>query len=389
VASGHKLTSDAASGHKFASSLVFGHKFASGAAFGHNMASGPAFGHNFSSGAASGPDIASGPAFGHNFASGAASGQNLAFGCNELFQLITAFGQVKLIGHVGHTNGLVNHNSQIQPQLIVVIAKDFKIYLFFQDYCRIFCKGVKDHCNGLIRDGGVGYTGIDDSLVKPILIVRINGLDGHTGPNGLIGLVGFCIIDLITLLALSKHWLNGLVDFLGCKTLVGIFSLVGLGFVGLNCLVGIVLCHISLIGLVGLIGFIGLVGLVGFGLNGLIGKGIIVNSLQFEIEMKQSQHDLFWRESWLWCVRRVFFSLAGLDSVFRNALQNATQLFFDRIPQMTKYCIMRECENIHSWIFLSGDLVFSHQQGIYGFKFPKSVLEIFSRDLTLFSILII
>jgi hypothetical protein len=25
------------------------------------------------------------------------------------------------------------------------------------------------------------------------------------------------------------------------------------------------------------------------------------------------------------------------------------------------------CENIHSWISLSGDLVFSHQQGIYGF----------------------
>jgi hypothetical protein len=25
---------------------------------------------------------------------------------------------------------------------------------------------------------------------------------------------------------------------------------------------------------------------------------------------------------------------------------------------MTKYCIMRECDNIHSWIPLSGDLVF-------------------------------
>jgi hypothetical protein len=28
---------------------------------------------------------------------------------------------------------------------------------------------------------------------------------------------------------------------------------------------------------------------------------------------------------------------------------------------MTKYCIMRECENNHSWISLSGDLAFSHQ----------------------------
>ncbi len=46
-------------------------------------------------------------------------------------------------------------------------------------------------------------------------------------------------------------------------------------------------------GLAGLIVLIGLVGLFSFGLNGLIGKGIIVNSLQFKIEMKWSQHDYF------------------------------------------------------------------------------------------------
>ncbi len=141
---------------------------------------------------------------------------------------------------------------------------------------------------------------------------------------------------------------------------------------------------ISLIGLVGLIGFIGLIGLVSFGLNSLIGKDIIVNSLQFEIEMKQSQHDLFWRESWLWCVRRVFSSLAGLDSIFGNALQNATQLFFYRILQMTKYCIMRECENILRGYLYDGDLVFAILKGIYSFKFPKRFLEISSRDLTSF-----
>jgi hypothetical protein len=170
-------------------------------------------------------------------------------------------------------------------------------------------------------------------------------------------------------------------------SLDGFIGLGLVGFIGLG--LGSLINGISLIGLVGLIGFIGLVGLVSFGLNGLIGKGIIINSLQFEMEMKQSQHDLFQRESWLWCVGSVFSSLAGLDSVFGNALQNAAQLFFNRISQMTKYCIMRECENIHSWISLSGDLVFSHQQGIYGSKFPKRFLEISSRDLTLLSILII
>jgi hypothetical protein len=37
------------------------------------------------------------------------------------------------------------------------------------------------------------------------------------------------------------------------------------------------------------------------------------------------------------------------------------------------------CENIHSWISLVGDLAFSHQGGIYGFKFTKR----FSGDLFL------
>ena len=40
------------------------------------------------------------------------------------------------------------------------------------------------------------------------------------------------------------------------------------------------------------------------------------------------------------------------------------------------------CENIHSWISLVGDLAFSHQGGIYGFKFPKR----FSGDLFLRSL---
>jgi hypothetical protein len=247
-------------------------------------------------------------------------------------------------------------------------------------------------------------------------LIKLIGLDGLVNHGGLIGLpghVGLCLFGLIELISLVGNTV--IIGFIGHNSLIGhndlfgfglvghnglidIFSLVGLGFVGLNRLVGfiglvgligLVLDHISHIGLVGLIGFIGLVGLVSFGLNGLIGKGIIINSLQFEIEMKQSQHNLFWRESWLWCVGRVFFSLAGLNSVFGNALQNATQLFFDRILQMTKYCVMRECENIHSWTSLSGNLVFSHEQGICGFKFPKRFLEISSRDLTLFSILII
>jgi hypothetical protein len=69
---------------------------------------------------------------------------------------------------------------------------------------------------------------------------------------------------------LSKHWLNSLVDFLLCKSLVCIFSLVGLGLVGLNCLIG----FISLVGLVGLVlGYISLISL-----DGLIGLSALLVS---------------------------------------------------------------------------------------------------------------
>jgi hypothetical protein len=37
---------------------------------------------------------------------------------------------------------------------------------------------------------------------------------------------------------------------------------------------------------------------------------------------------------------------------------------------------VRHCEHIPTWISLSGDLAFSHQDGIYGFKFPKRFLEL-------------
>jgi hypothetical protein len=234
--------------------------------------------------------------------------------------------------------------------------------------------------------GLIGLVGIS-GLVGQISLISLVGISGF----GLVSLIGLCDLSIIGLIGLNGFSLlsligpsgisglvdhtdlnfighNGLVNFMG----LGLDGFIGLGLVGFIGLgLGSIVNGISLIGLVGLIGFISLISLVSFGLNGLIGKEIIVNSLQFKIEMKQSQNDLFQRESWLWCVGRVFFSLAGLNSVFGNELQNATQSFFDRILQMTKYCIMRECENIHSWISLSGDLVFSHQQGIYGFKFPK------------------
>jgi hypothetical protein len=104
---------------------------------------------------------------------------------------------------------------------------------------------------------------------------------------------------------------------------------------------------------------------------------------------------LIWRESWLWCVRRVLSSLVGLDSdfFFENALQNAKQLFHISLPQLMKYCVMRECENILCGYLYDGDLVFDILKGIYGFKFSKRFFgDLFQRSYffsSLLSILII
>jgi hypothetical protein len=50
---------------------------------------------------------------------------------------------------------------------------------------------------------------------------------------------------------------------------------------------------------------------------------------------------------------------------------------------MSKYCIMRECENIHSGYLYICDLVFGTKKGISIFKFIERFLEISSRDLAL------
>jgi hypothetical protein len=183
------------------------------------------------------------------------------------------------------------------------------------------------------------------------LFFSLIGFIGHNGLSSFIGLGISFIGPGISLVGLSGFGLISLVG-LSLTALIGHISLTGLigdiGF-GLISLVG--LSGFGLVGLSsinGLIDFISLADLVSFGINGSIGKEIVVNSLLFKIEMKQAHHDLLRRESWLWCVWIVFSSLAGLDSVFLNALQNAKQIFFNRIPQMTKYFVMRECEDIPS-----------------------------------------
>jgi hypothetical protein len=76
----------------------------------------------------------------------------------------------------------------------------------------------------------------------------------------------------------------------------------------------------------------------------------------------------------------------GQTSASGDTIQDAKQLFFSRLPQMTKHFVMRECEHIPTWISLSGDLAFSHQDGIYGFKFPKRFSELSQAKTSLYSL---
>ncbi len=84
------------------------------------------------------------------------------------------------------------------------------------------------------------------------------------------------------------------------------------------------------------------------------------------------------------CVVSGEYFLLLLDSTqsSRTHYKNAKQLFHISLPQMTKYCIMRECENILCGYLYDGDLLFVILKGIHGFKFLKRFLEISSRDLT-------
>jgi hypothetical protein len=348
---------------------------------------------------------------------------------------------------LNHEGAWAQATSFQTSKLIVIYSKTS---LHFREDSRIFCEGeweqqwhLDGHTNligvGLIvhislvgcmefigLDGLIGCIGCNDlisivSLVGLVgivcLISRIGliglislvGLIDHIGRNHFIGCIGLIgLIELIKLIGfvgfvsligpighigLIGH--NGLFGFglVGHTGLVGLFSLVGhiglIGLVGLVDLGGISL--ISLVGLIGFIGLIGLDGLVGFGLNGIISISIIVVRLgiiciDFKIRTKQSQQHLF---DWDRVVRRMiscFLISLGPDSYFGDALQNAKQLFFGRLPQMTKYFVMRECENIPTWISLCVTKVFSQQGGISIFKFPKRLLEISWAETSLSSL---
>jgi hypothetical protein len=89
-------------------------------------------------------------------------------------------------------------------------------------------------------------------------------------------------------------------------------------------------------------------------------------STYYLIALLLHMHLLVREKMWWWLAlarKKMWRWIASFgESYLVDVLQYAKQLFYFRLPQMTKYCVMRECDNILSWISTTGDLAFSHQQ---------------------------
>ncbi len=90
---------------------------------------------------------------------------------------------------------------------------------------------------------------------------------------------------------------------------------------------------------------------------------------------------------WLALARKKMWRwIASLGESYHNdVLQFAKQLFSVRLLLMTKFFVMRECDNILSGYLCAVTTVISQQDGIYGFKFPTRFWEISSSEISLFS----
>jgi hypothetical protein len=71
-----------------------------------------------------------------------------------------------------------------------------------------------------------------------------------------------------------------------------------------------------------------------------------------------------------------------------RGLQGTFPRWKKRLPSdhFQRRLVIEACEHIPTWISLSGDLAFSHQDGIYGFKFPKRFSELSQAKTSLYSL---
>jgi hypothetical protein len=241
------------------------------------------------------------------------------------------------------------------------------------------------------------------------LVGRINGvsfislsLDSLGGLIGHISLVGRCIIGLIESAASSNHWPISLIGVIGLCLIASSASAASLAR--------------------RLISFIGLIGssthrlfcerlatavneatkitwrlkqaaALGVATLRLSATETAASTYSFTISSLH-MHSLVREKIWWWLAlarKKMWWWIASFGESYNDdVLLYAKQLFSLRLPQMTKYCVMRECDNIHPWIFTTGDLAFSHQQEFTvlnsqkGFRRSLPEISLFSQLFSLY-----
>jgi hypothetical protein len=230
--------------------------------------------------------------------------------------------------------------------------------------------------------GLVGYTGL--GLDGSSLIDRIS----LVGPIGFSGISG--LADQISLISLSDLAMISLVGSLASfvRLLISLIGVIGLGLIASSASVASLARR--------LISFISLIGssthrlfcerlatavneatkltwrrkqaaALGVATLRLSANEIANATISYYYAVTSlHMHSLVREKMWWWLAlarKKMWRWIASFgESYSGDVLQYAKQLFSLRLPQMTKYCVMRECDNIHPWISTTGDLAFSHQQ---------------------------
>jgi hypothetical protein len=215
--------------------------------------------------------------------------------------------------------------------------------------------------NGLIGfiDLGVSFIGLSlDSL---------GGLIGH------ISLIGRCIISFIESAASSNHWPISLIGVIGIYLIASSASAASLArrlisFVGLNgSSTHRLFCErlATAVNEAKIRWRLKQAAALGVATLRLSATETAISTYYFTVSLLH-MHSLVREKMWWWIAlarKKMWWWIASFGESYNgDVLQCAKQLFSLRLPQMTKYCVMRECDNIHPWISTTGDLAFSHQQ---------------------------
>ncbi len=246
------------------------------------------------------------------------------------------------------------------------------------DHIGIVCRNdLTDHIgiNFIGHDGFIGNINLRVSFIDLGFVGFVSlGLSSLGGLIDYISLVSRCIISLIKSATLSNHWLIGLIGIIGFGLIASSASadlsahrphrphnFAAATRQACNFAAAIIAATTTPLSLP-----------LKLATNGFAIKlrsvtKITKVTITYYCAASLLHVYLLMREKmWWWLAlgrKKMWWRIATFGKSYHgDVLQYAKQLFSLRLPQMMKYCIMRECDKIHSWISTTGDLAFSHQQ---------------------------